>query len=488
MKIRKYLFLSLIVFMSSCSDWLDVTPKDIVDEDDLFTSYQGYRNALNGVYKQMGATGMYGKELSWGFVDVLAWSYYSGRGYIESTNTYYDVMDFKYTGDKVKIFIETIWTETYNAIANCNNIIERIQTEDTTMFPLGKYEKNLILGEAIGLRAFLHFDMLRLFAPAPIMDDNKLYIPYFKTFPSYGEKNCTVKEIFEYIMVDLKAAKDLVASYDTLTAENVLRLTKEGGNFILNSNYNPDDVFYAFRGYRMNYPAIVSIMARVYNYAGKHDEAFACVKEVFDLKTERDDELYQFTPDDDVNTDRKMRMDLIFAVASKKLLDNYFPYTQNTSSSRGDGVARLVLRDWHTLFDDPADYRKTKLSTAVNGSSRYFMPNRNIQISTEENDVCPIIRLSELYYILAEYYMSKENWTEAANQLDVVRGGRNCTKGRLNITNEETFKIELLKEVRREFVTEGQKFFYYKKFNEKCSTGMTQEDFVLPLPDSESIN
>ena len=36
MKIRKYLFLSLIVFMSSCSDWLDVGPKDIVDEDDLF--------------------------------------------------------------------------------------------------------------------------------------------------------------------------------------------------------------------------------------------------------------------------------------------------------------------------------------------------------------------------------------------------------------------------------------------------------------------
>ncbi len=486
MKIRKYLFLMLVVFMSSCTSWLDVMPKDIVDEEDLLKSYLGYRNALNGVYKQMGSTGMYGKELSWGFVDVLAQSYYGGTGYIGQYNDYYEVMDFKYTGDKVKAYIETIWTQTYNAIANCNNIIERIQTADTSMFPLGMYEKNLILGEAIGLRAFLHFDMLRLFAPAPVADDNKLYIPYFDKFPSYGENNCTVTEMLDYITADLKVAKDLVASYDTLTPENALRLTKDGGNFILTGNYNPDDVFYAFRGYRMNYPAIVSIMARVYNYAGKHDEAFAAVNEVLNLRTMYGSEYFHFTPDADVSADRKMRMDLIFAVASKKLLDNYLPYS--TQSGGGSGDARLVLKDWYTLFDDAADYRKTKLSVAVNGSSRYFMSNRNIQINTEENDVCPLIRLSELYYILAEYYMSKENWTEATNQLDIVRGGRNCTKGRLSIGDKESFKAELLKEVQREFATEGQRFFFYKKFNEKYSTKMTQDDFVLPLPESENIN
>ena len=486
MKIRKYVFLLLVVSLSSCTKWLDVMPKDIVDEEELLTSYLGYRNALNGVYRQMGSTGMYGKELSWGFVDVLAQSYYAGTGYIGQYHDYNEVMNFKYTGDKVKAYLETIWTQTYNAIANCNNIIGKIQSADTSMFPMGEHEKNLILGEALGLRAFLHFDMLRLFAPAPVVDDNRLYIPYFDKFPSYGENNCSVTEMLEYIVTDLKRAKDLVASYDTLTPENVIRLTKDGGNFILVSGYRPDDVFYAFRGYRMNYPAIVSILARVYNYAGKHDEAFAAVKEVLDLRTEYSSEYYHFTPDADVSSDRKMRMDLIFAVASQKLLDNYLPYS--TQSGGGSGDARLVLRDWSTLFDDPADYRKTKLSVAVNGSTRYFMSNRNIQISTEENDVCPIIRLSELYYILAEYYMSKENWTEATKQLDIVRGGRNCTKGRLEIGDRASFKTELLKEVQREFASEGQKFFYYKKFNEKCVASMTQGDFVLPLPESENIN
>ena len=117
------------------------------------------------------------------------------------------------------------------------------------------------------------------------------------------------------------------------------------------------------------------------------------------------------------------------------------------------------------------------------------MPARNIQISSETNDICPIIRYSELYYILAEYYASKENWSEAVNQLDNVREGRNCTKGRLtNVNNYESFRTELLKEVRREYITEGQLFFYHKKLNVKCSNVMTIEDFVLPLPDSENIN
>ena len=72
MKIKRYFFFSLLVLFTSCSDWLDVTPKDIVDEEDLLKSHLGYRNALNGVYKQMGEIGMYGKELTWGFVDVLS--------------------------------------------------------------------------------------------------------------------------------------------------------------------------------------------------------------------------------------------------------------------------------------------------------------------------------------------------------------------------------------------------------------------------------
>lgn len=74
--------------------------------------------------------------------------------------------------------------------------------------------------------------------------------------------------------------------------------------------------------------------------------------------------------------------------------------------------------------------------------------------------------------------------------MDEVRKGRGCTGGMITskITDFESFKIELLKEVKREFITEGQIFFYYKKFNQKFTSTMSQQNFVLPQPDAETIN
>ena len=122
------------------------------------------------------------------------------------------------------------------------------------------------------------------------------------------------------------------------------------------------------------------------------------------------------------------------------------------------------------------------------------MPNRNIAISGDEegitSDMLPVIRLSELYYIQAEYYASKSDWGGAVSVMDEVRKGRGCTGGMITskITDFESFKIELLKEVKREFITEGQIFFYYKKFNQKFTSTMSQQNFVLPQPDAETIN
>ena len=257
MKIKRYFFFSLLVLFTSCSDWLDVTPKDIVDEEDLLKSHLGYRNALNGVYKQMGEIGMYGKELTWGFVDVLANPYYLGSSYIGQYHAYNKVANYKYADTDVKSYIESIWTLTYNSIANCNNIIGTIEDADSMMFPMGNAEKNLIMGEAYGLRALLHFDMLRLFAPAPVMDNNKLYIPYFDRFPSYGENNLTVTEVLNRVVADLIKARDLVASYDTLSDENVLRLTVNGGN-------------YKAANSQTTYPLVFSRKATVYLKGGKY--------------------------------------------------------------------------------------------------------------------------------------------------------------------------------------------------------------------------
>ena len=67
MKIYKLLFWSFILpfFLFSCNGWLDVRPEDEIAEEDVFSSGNGFRHALNGIYYSMESGNMYGMQLTW---------------------------------------------------------------------------------------------------------------------------------------------------------------------------------------------------------------------------------------------------------------------------------------------------------------------------------------------------------------------------------------------------------------------------------------
>ena len=53
MKTCKNILLSALVLFSfsSCSDWFEVTPENEISKEDLFSTYDGFRTALNGIYR-----------------------------------------------------------------------------------------------------------------------------------------------------------------------------------------------------------------------------------------------------------------------------------------------------------------------------------------------------------------------------------------------------------------------------------------------------
>lgn len=77
--------------ITSCSDWLDVSPRTEIKADDNFESEQGFKDALTGVYLLMTGTNVYGKEFTYGMTDVLA-QYYTGI--TQTSHAYYN--DSKY--------------------------------------------------------------------------------------------------------------------------------------------------------------------------------------------------------------------------------------------------------------------------------------------------------------------------------------------------------------------------------------------------------
>ena len=69
---RKIIYIALsLMALTSCNDWLDVSPKSQIKEEEQFSREGGYKDQLTGVYTAMSSTSMYGLNMGIGFTEVL---------------------------------------------------------------------------------------------------------------------------------------------------------------------------------------------------------------------------------------------------------------------------------------------------------------------------------------------------------------------------------------------------------------------------------
>ena len=484
-KIYAILLLTASLFTTSCSDWLDVAPSNQVNGDKLFEVGDGYRNALNGVYLNLGTSSMYGQSISWGFMDVIAQYYQSGTSYMKSTSSYYKAANYKFDDSDVKSIISSIWSVGYNNIANCNNLIANVSDADASVFAEGELEKNMIWGEALGLRALIHFDMLRMFAPSMLKDDGKAYIPYVDVYPTIVPSYESNKEILNKVIRDLKAAKDLLAKCD-ITDEHKHWMSTDNRMLASNSSNNGElakDVFFAYRGYRMNYYAVTAMLARVYCWAEEYGEAYKEAKEVVDANypTGSTSTASCFGFSSSLTTNRKDYNSIIMTFFKSTLYEDYLPYMTS-----GNDVVLLV--NTTDLFGDEAgaDDRHLVLFGSWDGGDIKYSFKYDIKEGTSGTDMIPAIRLSEMYYIMGEYFAHNDEFSKAGEMLDKVRYARGISTTNLasSIGSLEVFHTQLIKEMRREFVGEGQMFFQYKRLDQKPKDNIV---FVFDKPNNEDV-
>ena len=58
--IKIFLIVGMALLSVSCDKWLDVKPQSQLDRDDLFSSENGYSDALIGVYAELCDGSLYG--------------------------------------------------------------------------------------------------------------------------------------------------------------------------------------------------------------------------------------------------------------------------------------------------------------------------------------------------------------------------------------------------------------------------------------------
>ena len=66
------LAISALVATTSCDGYLDITPEGQVKRDEMLSTNEGVEDALYGVYAQLRSTSLYGQELYFQSLEVMA--------------------------------------------------------------------------------------------------------------------------------------------------------------------------------------------------------------------------------------------------------------------------------------------------------------------------------------------------------------------------------------------------------------------------------
>lgn len=480
MKILTSLILS-VLFLASCSKWLDVKPESQVSAEQLFSTQTGFEEALNGIYTRCSQPGEYGDELTFGFPDVLAQNYsvpaQDYQSYLQTS--IYNYSDINFVSRK-----DTVWSGLYNGIANCNLILANI--ENGKKF-LSAVDYGIIKGEALGMRGYLHLDLLRLFAPSYANNPSAPAIPYITDFSDKVTPLSTVSGALALIIQDLDSAKSLLKTVDPiLSPYYVVGYPSDPTN----TEQSNASLFLQSRRTRLNYYAVCGALARAYLYMGDQKDALSNAREVMNAGKFPFTSTSDFISANPQTIDRVMYKELLFCwyIPTMKLtLQTRFTDVtgsyisagggNNLYQTGGVGGSDLRYKQWFQPISDPSGSRLDLIKYSRDADTN-LVPL-----------VAPAMRLSEMYYIAAECTYDSDP-AAAMAYVDFVRFQRGIGTP-MSAVNKQDFINQLVQEARKEFYGEGQIFYMYKRLNipivapSGISYPASNSIFVLPLPNNE---
>ena len=203
--------LALLLTLSACDAWLDVKPYDKISQDELLSTEDGYMKLLNGIYVELNSDMLYGGALSVEMIEIMGGAYTIGTDNTVWGN-YADLAEYEYGTDYWRARFNEIWNKAYSLILNCNLLLDNLQTT-TVRFTGDNYK--IIKGEALALRAMLHFDMLRIFGPVYSRNPDMPAIPYYKRYSVVPNEILPASEVADEILHDLQEARILLANLET---------------------------------------------------------------------------------------------------------------------------------------------------------------------------------------------------------------------------------------------------------------------------------
>jgi len=409
MKKLKLCILTIAVCcFSSCSDELDLLPLDRVTADTfyktradfdgaIFASYSSLQDFYGTSTETLGETGEY-----WKITMIISDDAEADVALSDGRTAAADNLQVT----SADVPFQSVYVEIYEGILRANLVLENMDGENE----LTADDKTVLGAEAKFLRAFYHFQALKLFGPAPLAletgkDINNLALP-----------NATLDALYTQILADFTdAAAGLPDAWDSA---NTGRATA----WAAKSYIGKVNVF------RQDWPAAITALADVVNNGPYMLQA--SYEDVFAFNNENNSEsIFEIQYGGPFSDDNIWVFD-----------DNH---SENFKASQGSG------RGWYW---DPAN-------GAPGLSQGWFVPSQNLLDAIEPGD----LRTETLLYQDGDTYFASlpgnattsvpydPNWSSNSLSLRKYRGETNTVganhsgNGAADFNNERWFRFAELK-------------------------------------------
>lgn len=472
---KKYLlfFVFLSVHLCACEDFLDQKSQLQVDAEHMFQTEQGFKDALTQCYVGLAGDYLYGKYMSYGPIETMA------QHWELQSNNWENLYQLDFTLDNARQIFELIYGEMYNVIVHANDVL-RFLEKNGAVIESGQ-TRDVIEGEARAIRAFVHFDVLRLFGQMPFEPGKTVRLGYAETVGKQEIPFLDFDSYVEKLLKDLDMAEALLAESDPLLVKSLATLDETGEN---------EDFFLDYRRFRFNLYAVKALKARVNLYLGRTEEAYRNALSVIQAKTKGGENVISLSGSDDLEKEFYAMPSESIMLLSKTDISNtmfstnsyYISSSRKTMLFEGALTGDIRIR---TVWGSES----SGLGGAVPLFRKFLQPSSGTGTSSKDlrlkYQVIPLLRLAEMYLIAMETAPSESE----ANRLykDFMLSRQMLVLQDLSL---EELRQEIEKQYRRELFGEGQMFFYYKRHSASSmlwgrNSDLTEDNYIVPLPETE---
>ena len=433
---KKLIYTALLLLAAtSCNKWFEVEPKGGgTSGARVFDNEASFRDYMNGIYAGLRADELYGSNLTLGGVEFLSQTFVPYAGAEEWTK-----MDF--SSPMAREIAAEAYTKLYAAIYQCNDILELFAAKSDVLFVAGSRE--MMIAEARALRAFLHFELLKLYSPAYAVDNTASNLLWIDGTKSAGVP-MTTAQLTDKVISELATAATELSTYDPIVTgvdydDNTLIGTRP-----------------ASRVWKFNYYACLAAEARALMSKGSPESYGEAYKQLDKIITKGG---YNFVRTVS-GTDYSFSAEYIFALPSSD--KGFCALSEELFDPAKKGVTLSTQVDVNDLN---ADDRRRNWFDSNNTMRTKFAPTSKLN-NWKTVPGIPMIKIGEVYLMAAEAAAKSNQLATGIVRFNEFAKERNSESLQLPETaTAAQLEAAIELQYRYEFMGEGVRFHYYKRLN-----------------------